>query len=460
MGGVGKTQIAAMFAKSNHNKFTKIYWVNGSNLCKSLAEIVFSFGQNLPKDPSIEMLSHMILRILCGKEEKVLFVLNDVTESERKEVNAFKRITQDRLSLLVTSQTSDWESSGITLIRVPCFEEEEATKFLQNELQESTSKDINLLAARLHLFPLALQQAVCYIRKFKLSVSKYIEQFKACRRTILNVKIDSFSEYDKTLLTVWDMAFDKIKNESNNALLVLGMMAYMDNRFVNQITFLHCPDIDGEIELNEILELLCQYSLVIRRNHDYLEIHGLIQKVVRFHIQNNRFVDGSNPRESLTNILTSISSSVDPHDIFYNDNENLWFVHFNKLMEIVDDPDFDLLRRFDVMLLTNIANRRYDRTALRGICNRFIPFLLEKFNHTKIVDEFLLLIDVYRIYLTFIILDDSFVELMIQFEQEFAKELEIEHRLIFLWKIQLADIFQENKYFNDHMLFVPNYSNN
>ena len=453
MGGVGKTQIAAMFAKSNQNKFTKIYWVNGSNLCKSLAEILFSSGQNLPKDPSIEMLSHMILRILCGKEEKVLFVLNDATESERKEVNAFKRITQDRLSLLVTSQTSDWESSGITLIRVPCFEEEEATKFLQNELQESTSKDINLLAARLHLFPLALQQAVCYIRKFKLSVSKYIEQFKACRRTILNVKIDSFSEYDKTLLTVWDMAFDKIKNESNNALLVLGMMAYMDNRFINQKTF-HCPDIDGEIELNEILELLCQYSLVIRRNHDYLEIHGLIQKVVRFHIQNNRFVDGPNPRESLTNILTSISSSVDPHDIFYNDNENLWFVHFNKLMEIVDDPDFDLLRRFDVMLLTNIANRRYDRTALRGICNRFIPFLFEKYRLTRNFDDFLLFIDVHRMVLTFLNFDDSFVEHMIQFEQNLSKELEIEHRSIFLWKIQLADFFLKKKKFQRSQTIV------
>ena len=107
MGGVGKTQIAAMFAKSNLNEFTKICWVNGSNLCKSLAEILFSFGQNLPKDPSIEMLSHLIVRMLCVKDEKDLFVLDDVTDAERKEVNAFKRITQDRLSLLVTSQTSD-----------------------------------------------------------------------------------------------------------------------------------------------------------------------------------------------------------------------------------------------------------------------------------------------------------------------------------------------------------------
>ena len=447
MGGVGKTQIAAMFTESNQNEFTKIFWVNGSNLCKSLAEILFSFFQNLPKDPSIEMLSQMVVRLLCGKEEKVLFVLDDVTESERKKVIAFKRISKGRLSLLVTSQTSDWDSSGVALIKILCFEEEEATKFLQNELKQSTSKDIDLLAAHLHSFPLALQQAVCYIRKFKLPVSKYIEQFEACRQSILNVKIDSFSEYDKTLLTVWDMAFDKIKNESSKALLVLGIMAYMDNRFINQKTFLHCPDIDGDIELNEILELLCQYSLVMRRNHDYLEIHSLIQKLIRFHIQNNRFVDGSNPRESLVNILTSISSSFDSHDICYNDNENLWFVHFIKLMETTDGPDFELLRKFDVTLLTKIANRRYDWKVLYQICYKFIPFLLEKFNRTKNFDDFFLLLDLYRILLLFNIADNSLVERMIQFHQEFEKELAIEHRSIFLWKIQLSIFFLENKNF-------------
>ena len=444
MGGVGKTQIAAMFAESNQNEFTKICWVNGSNLCKSLTEILFSFGQNLPKDPSIEMLSHLIVKMLCGKEEQVLFVLDDVTNAEKKELNAFKRISKGRLSFLVTSQTSDWESSGVTLIKVSCFDEEEAIKFLQNQLK-STSKDIDILADHLHLFPLALQQAVCYIKKFKLPVSKYIEQFEACRQSILNVKIDSFSEYDKTLLTVWDMAFDTIKKESNNALLVLGMMAYMDNRFINQKTFLHCPDIDGEIELNEILELLCQYSLVMRRNHDFLEIHSLIQKVIRFHIQNNRFVDGSNPRESLAKILTSISSSVDFHDICYNDNENLWFAHLIKLIENLDKHKLVIV--VNVKMLTNIAKRRHDTESLLRICNIFIPFLLEKYHRTRNFDDFLLLIDVHRMLFTVFIIDDSLTAKMIEFEQEFAKELEIKHSSIFVWKVQLALFFKDNKNF-------------
>ena len=190
MGGVGKTQIAAMFAKNNLDTFSKIFWVNGSNLCKSLAEILFSYGHNLPKDPSIEMLSQMIVRMLCGKEEKILFVLDDVTDTVRKEFNPFKRITQGRLSLLVTSQTSDWDDSGVTVIKILCFEEEEAIEFLKNQLQ-STSKDIDDLAAHLQSFPLAIQQAIFYIKKFKsprtLTIYKKKKHFECKDRFFLRI---------------------------------------------------------------------------------------------------------------------------------------------------------------------------------------------------------------------------------------------------------------------------------
>ena len=222
-------------------------------------------------------------------------------------------------------------------------------------------------------------------------------------------------------------------------------MAYMDNRCINQKTFLHCPDIGGEIELNEILELLCQYSLVMRQNYDYLEIHNLVQKVIQIQIQRNRFIDGANPKESLEKILTSVSSSVDSDDISYSDNENIWCVHFIKLIENVDDPD--LLFEVNVKLLADIANRRHDRITLLWIFLRFIPFLLEKYKRTRNLDDFLVFIHVHRMLLPFGINVNLTTEEIIQLEQEFAEELKSEHRLIFLWKIQLACFYQNNKNF-------------
>ena len=400
---------------------------------------MFSSGQsNLPRDPSIEMLTHMIVRRLCGKEEKVLFVLDDVTETERKNVNTFKRISQIRISLLVTSQISDWEDIGVKKIKIDCFEEEESIKFLKNQLQ-STSKDIDHLAGHLQSYPLALQQAVCYIKKFKSSVSTYIEQFIACRKSILDAKIESFSEYDKTLLTVWDMAFNKIRNESKKALLVLGMMAYMDNRFINRKTFLYCPDIDGEFELNELLELLGQYSLIMQRNNEYLEIHSLVQKVIQIHIQNNRFVDDLNPRESLSGILTSISFSIDSDDIRYKDDENLWFVHFFKLN--TNNPTNEKVTiLINPKKLVNIAKRRHDFINLFIICETFLPSFLEKYHRSKNVIHFLDYLDIHRELL--ILVGKISIKEMIQFERDFSNELEIEHRSIFCWKIRLSNFLK------------------
>ena len=134
----------------------------------------------------------MVVRMLCGKEEKILFVLDDVTDTVRKEFNPFKRITQGRLSLLVTSQTTDWDDSGVTVIKILCFEEEEeeAIEFLKNQLQ-STSKDIDDLAAHLQSFPLAIQQAICYIKKFKsprtLTISKKKKHFECKDRFFLRI---------------------------------------------------------------------------------------------------------------------------------------------------------------------------------------------------------------------------------------------------------------------------------
>ena len=47
--------------------------------------------------------------------------------------------------------------------------------------------------------------------------------------------------------------------------------------------------------------------------------------------------------------------------------------------------------------------------------------------------------------LTILIIDDSFVERMIQLEQNFSKKFAIEHRSIFLWKIELSNFFHNNK---------------
>ncbi|XP_066931780.1 uncharacterized protein [Clytia hemisphaerica] len=279
MGGVGKTQIAAKFVQIHKDEYRKIFWISALSLKRSLNEILCAFGckQLIPDEPSMETLTFVFHSKICESSKRSLVVLDDVTEVT-KDVTSFIGSVKEKISLLLTSQLRDWEDYGLIQIAVPCFHEQESIGFLQNELTTASHQEISILANRLQSLPLALHQAICYIKKHKVPLHKYIEQFEACRKSVLGMKINSFTEYDKTLLTVWDMAFAKIRVESKNALLILGMIAFMDNRKINKKTFFYFDKVD-EFELNEIISLLGQYSLVGERN-ECLEIHSLVQKVI------------------------------------------------------------------------------------------------------------------------------------------------------------------------------------
>uniref|UniRef100_A0A7M5WVW9 NB-ARC domain-containing protein n=2 Tax=Clytia hemisphaerica TaxID=252671 RepID=A0A7M5WVW9_9CNID len=329
MGGVGKTQTAAKFVQMHKDEYQKIFWISAVSLKKSLSEILCAFGckQLIPDEPSMETLTFIFLSKICEGSKKSLVVLDDFTEVI-KDVTSFIRNMKEKISLLLTSQLKDWEDYGLIQIAVPCFQEQESIGFLQNELSAASQHEISILGNRLQSLPLALHQAICYIKKHKVPLHKYIEQFEACRESVLGMKINSFTEYDKTLLTVWDLAFAKIRVESKNALLILGMMAFMDNRKINKNTFSYFDKVD-EFELNEIISLLCQYSLVNERN-DCLEIHSLVQKVIRYRIEQNQFVEGECPLTLLEVVLLKIEVSF--KDLFANgDHEDLWYIHVFRL---------------------------------------------------------------------------------------------------------------------------------
>ena len=144
----------------------------------------------------------------------------------------------------------------VIFIRLPDFTDKESKTFLQENLTDASDMEIEKLSSELGQFPLCLQQAVSYIRRHNTEISLFISNFQNCRKSILDPK-KTLSDYDKTLLTVWNFAFEKLK-ESQKALKVLAMTCFMDNSCIKKETFLYAKDIiEDEIELNEIVDILC-----------------------------------------------------------------------------------------------------------------------------------------------------------------------------------------------------------
>ncbi|XP_066931790.1 uncharacterized protein [Clytia hemisphaerica] len=433
MGGVGKTQIAAKFVQIHKDEYRKIFWISALSLKRSLNEILCAIGckQLIADEPSMENLTFVFLSKICEGSKRSLVVLDDVTEVT-KDVTSFIGNMKEKISLLLTSQLRDWEDYGLIQIAVPCFHEQESIGFLQNELTTASHQEISILANRLQSLPLALHQAICYIKKNKVPLHKYIKQFEACRKSVLGMKINSFTEYDKTLLTVWDLAFAKIRVESKNALLILGMMAFMDNRKIKKKTFFYFDKVD-KFELNEIISLLGQYSLVNERN-ECLEIHSLVQKVIRYRIDQKHFVEDECPLTLLEGVLLKIEVSI--KDLFANDDyEDLWYIHVFRLIMSGALKTIN----FDVTLVLNIAVGRMEMENLYQISELLSKDLLKQYRLFRDVETFQTLLLVHRrfinasINLGLLNLNDIFA-----FEEEFSSELEESSVEVYRWKLLQA----------------------
>ncbi|XP_066935706.1 uncharacterized protein [Clytia hemisphaerica] len=436
MGGVGKTQTAAKFVQIHKDEYQKIFWISAVSLKRSLKEILCAFRckQLIADEPSMETLTFIFLSKICEGSKGSLVVLDDVTDVT-KDVTLFIRNVKEKISLLLTSQLRDWEDYGLIQIAVPCFHEQESIGFLQNELTTASHQEISILANRLQSLPLALHQAICYIKKHKVPLHKYIEQFEACRESVLGMKINSFTEYDKTLLTVWDMAFAKIRVESNNALLILGMMAFMDNRKINKKTFSYFDKVD-EFELNEIISLLGQYSLVNERN-DCLEIHSLVQKVIRYRIEQKQFVEDECPLTLLEGVLLKIDVSI--KDLVINcDYEDLWYIH---VFRLIMSGALNAIN-FDAYLVLDIATGRMKMENLYLLAELFVKVVLKQYRLSRDVKTFDMLLCCHR---HFIYASSQLgllnVNEIFSFEKEFSSELEEHSVEVYQWKLKQAELY-------------------
>ncbi|XP_066931781.1 uncharacterized protein [Clytia hemisphaerica] len=436
MGGVGKTQTAAKFVQIHKDEYQKIFWISAVRLKRSLKEILCAFRckQLIADEPSMETLTFIFLSKICEGSKGSLVVLDDVTDVT-KDVTLFIRNVKEKISLLLTSQLRDWEDYGLIQIAVPCFHEQESIGFLQNELTTASHQEISILANRLQSLPLALHQAICYIKKHKVPLHKYIEQFEACRESVLGMKINSFTEYDKTLLTVWDMAFAKIRVESKNALLILGMMAFMDNRRINKKTFSYFDKVD-EFELNEIISLLGQYSLVNERN-DCLEIHSLVQKVIRYRIEQKQFVEDECPLTLLEGVLLKIDVSI--KDLVINcDYEDLWYIH---VFRLIMSGALNAIN-FDAYLVLDIAAGRMEMENLYLLAELFVQVLLKQYRLSRDVKTFDMLLCCHR---RFIYVSSQLgllnVNEIFSFEKEFSSELEENSVEVYQWKLTQAELY-------------------
>lgn len=355
LGGVGKTELAARYARLNRKHYQYIFWIQADKLQSSLQNMCEYFEIKSHYESTEAMVQKLSAKI--GKC-KCLFVL-DNAESFTSIDPFLRNLTMyEKPCVIVTSQHTQWQNLCFEQFEITIFTEIEAYNFFAKLIPDTnTAKE---LAKELEYFPLAMQLSLSYIKRHSMSIEEYLKAFRQGKSQLFFER----NHDNKTLLTVWKMAIEKLKSHEHKvAIDVLNMMAYMDNTFINMNTFLLYDTIPDKVMLNSVIDILCEYSLISKKetkikSGQVVTIHKLIQRIL------TEFEELTGTDSNYLNVLIGILQAAcgEKTNEFDIDDENIWFLHIKHLLYIKKV----LIRFFDVRF-QKVAVQRGEQAIIHYI---------------------------------------------------------------------------------------------
>ncbi|WP_341747470.1 tetratricopeptide repeat protein [Candidatus Tisiphia endosymbiont of Dascillus cervinus] len=309
LGGIGKSELSRKYAQQYKEDFpdNNVIWINAENLEISFRDLAQELkisakdvdGQN--KD--IKSITREIYKV--SSKRKSLFIFDNAdkykTTKEGQGIDEFlPQLPPDanKPYIIITSRNQQWGNS-IKVLSLGLFSKEEAIEFIKKSLNINNDvQDIGIakLVETLQYFPLALQQAVGYIRQADeelkniepeetYKINDYLKEYEKKTKELLDYEFpdDSYDLYSKTTFTTWKITFDKIKQTKHGekALEILNIMAYLAPEDIPNKMFLELTD---EVNLRAIIHLLKQYSMIgIKAGTS--NIHRLVQQVIRLDLK-------------------------------------------------------------------------------------------------------------------------------------------------------------------------------
>ncbi|MFI1926636.1 MULTISPECIES: FxSxx-COOH system tetratricopeptide repeat protein [unclassified Streptomyces] len=218
MGGVGKTQLAADYARTawQDNELDLLVWINASNATATASGYAQAAVEILGADPADrDTATRAFLAWLEPKANATpcrwLVVLDDVTDPA--DLNGLWPSAGPHGRILVTTRRQDAALTG-RLIKVGLFTEAESLAYLTSSLgarnRHEPDEQLTALAGDLGHLPLALSQAAAYLIDAGISAAAYRELL-ADRATLL---ADTAPEVlpdgqTQTAAAAWSLSVDR-----------------------------------------------------------------------------------------------------------------------------------------------------------------------------------------------------------------------------------------------------------
>lgn len=203
-------------------------------------------------------------------------------------------LTNDRRPFFIFTSRNREALKNVSLLDLDVLTKEEAVTLIVTQLfaVNKTKHTIEELAETLQYLPLALQQAIAYIKERQkiesisgknFNIENYLEELTIKKQDLLDYQFpDDFGEFEKTTFKTLDVTLDVIKShkkDGSNAILILQHLSYLYADKINTAMFLSLFQNDSMLN-GGAFSLLEKYSMITRIDATVYQIHRVVQAVI------------------------------------------------------------------------------------------------------------------------------------------------------------------------------------
>lgn len=312
LGGSGKTQIAITYAFNHRPSYEAIFFINATSHDSAARD--FSKIHQLLKLAEVdgnEAKVEAVKRWFCRTDNrKWLLIFDNADDLEAVDVSSYFPIT-DCGDILITSRDARIADADLTsyAFHLDVLEKDEAKALLVkragiklplNEADESTAGRI---VEELGGLPLAIDQAGAYISTRRKKLQDYLKLYQAQQKNLLGYH-PKFSKYENTVMTTWEISFQKIESESPEVAQLLLLLSQYDPSNIPDVMLKRGTTKQAHFSLDgELVDLPPEKSFVSRQLIDLLsddfQFDEAVEKLLSFSLVQRR----SNKREEQAFVL-------------------------------------------------------------------------------------------------------------------------------------------------------------
>jgi tetratricopeptide (TPR) repeat protein/CO dehydrogenase nickel-insertion accessory protein CooC1 len=284
LGGVGTTSLVTEYAHRHRREYDVVWWIRADDeatLNADYAGLAEALG--LPeRDERDQRTALTAVRAWLERNPRWLLVFDNATDP-RMVMGGLPRTGAGHV--LVTSRNPGWGADA-EVLTVDVLSQEDSVAFLLRRTGDNDTKAAQLLAETLGDLPLALEQAAAYVAQSGLTLEHYLMLFR--ERAVDLLHRGSANDGADTVGTIWQMSFDRVREESPAGAALLRLCAFLAPDDIPQDLLSRGVGLpDGELGNTvtdplvflDAVAALRRYSLV-RVSGDALSVHRLVQAIV------------------------------------------------------------------------------------------------------------------------------------------------------------------------------------